>query len=80
MGRMTALRKADGVRGIVVGDLFLVALKAATSPFQHALSTKVGTECVTHILHTFTDEKLTILQSTGLVLSTMYPGTQCCEV
>ena len=68
MGRMTAQSKADGgVRGIVVGNLFrrLVSrtiapqiaksVEAATSPFQYALSTKARTECVSHMLQTFTD-------------------------
>ena len=81
MGRMTVLRKAHGgVRGPVVGDLFrrLVSrtiaqqiaksVEAATSPFQHALSMKAGTECVSHILQTLTDmdEKLTILSIDGI--------------
>ena len=68
MGRLTALSKPDGgVRGIVVGDILrrLVArtiakqvskqAEAATAPFQYALSTKVGCECVAHILQTSTD-------------------------
>ena len=63
MGRMTALRKAGGgVRGIVAGDIVrrLVArtmaqqlgpsVEAATSPFQYALSTRAGGECVAHAL------------------------------
>ena len=56
-----------GVRGIVVGDIIrrLVArtmvkqvskqVERATVPFQCALSTKTGCECITHILQTFTD-------------------------
>ena len=55
------------VRGNVVGDVLrrLVArtiaqqviekVEAATAPFQYALSTKAGCECVAHILQTFTD-------------------------
>ena len=63
MGRVTALRKRDGgVRGIVAGDVFrrLVArtnakqlgeqVESATSPFQYALSTRAGCECVVHVL------------------------------
>ena len=63
MGHVTALRKRDGgVRGIVAGDVFhhLVArtiakqlgeeVESATSPFQHALSTRAGCECVDHVL------------------------------
>ena len=62
LGRITALQKPDGgVRGIVVGDVFrrVVArtiaqqygqvAEAATHPFQYALSTRAGTECVTHV-------------------------------
>ena len=69
LGRMTALKKPDGgVRGIVVGDIVrrLVArtmakqvskqVEAATAPFQYALSTKAGCECVAHILQCVTDE------------------------
>ena len=53
--------------GIVVGDILrrLVArtiakqvskqAEAATAPFQYALSTKAGCECVAHILQTLTD-------------------------
>ena len=63
MGRITALRKSDGgVRGIVAGDLFrrLVSrtiakqlakeVEAATAPFQYALSTRAGCECVAHVI------------------------------
>ena len=58
MGRMTAL---GGIRGIVVGDFIrrLVArtlaqqlnpaIEQATSPFQFALTTKSGCECIAHI-------------------------------
>ena len=61
LGRLTALSKPDGgVRGIVVGDILrrMVArtiakqiakqVEAATAPFQYALSTKAGCECVAH--------------------------------
>ena len=63
MVRMTALRKANGgVRGIVVGDVvrMLVArtmaqqlarqVESATAPFQYALSTRAGSECVAHVI------------------------------
>ena len=68
LGRMTALRKPDGgVRGIVVSDVFrrLVARtiakqcakasEKATAPFQFALKTRAGCECVAHVLQTLTD-------------------------
>ena len=63
MGRMTALRKANGgVRGIVVGDVVrrLVArtmaqqlgpqVESAMAPFQYALSTRGGSECVAYVI------------------------------
>ena len=65
---MTALRKADGgVRGIVAGDVIcrLVArtisqqlsqtVEAATAPFQYALSTHAGCECIAHTLQGLTE-------------------------
>ena len=68
LGRLTALGKPDGgVGGIVVGDIVrrLVArtiakqvakkAEAATAPFQYALSTEAGCECVAHILQSITD-------------------------
>ena len=63
MGRMTAVRKANGgVRGIVVGDVVrrLVVrtmaqqlapqVESATARFQYALSTRAGSECVAHVI------------------------------
>ena len=68
LGWLTALRKPNGsVRGIVVGDIvrklvgrtmaqqFSKRVEVATSPFQCALSTRAGTECVTHVLQTLRD-------------------------
>ena len=68
LGRLTALSKPDGgVRRIVVGDILrrMVArtiakqiakqVEAATAPFQYALSTKAGCECVAHMLQSLTD-------------------------
>ena len=68
LGRLTALSKPHGgVRGIVVGDRLrsLVArttakqfskkAEAATAPFQYALSTKAGCECVARILQALSD-------------------------
>ena len=68
LGRMTALCKPNGgVRGIVAGEMVrrLVArtisqqiskaVEQATSPFQHALSTKSGGECIAHSLQALTD-------------------------
>ena len=81
LGRLIALRKPDGgVRGIVVGEILrrLIArsiakqmaksVEAATAPFQYALSTKAGCECVAHILQTLTDldGKATVLSIDGI--------------
>ena len=66
--RLTALSKENGgVRGIVTGCTFrrLVARTLARqfskefedecSPFQYALSTRAGTDCVGHMLRAATD-------------------------
>ena len=62
MGRMTAIQKEDGGVGGVVGDVFwrVVArtmaiqfsgrCEATTVPFQFALSTRAGCECLTHVM------------------------------
>ena len=78
---MTALSKPDGgVRGIVVGDIVrrLVArtiskqiakkVEETTAPFQYALTTKAGCECVAHILQTLTDSnhETTIISIDGV--------------
>ena len=67
-GRMTALRKRDGgVRGIVTGDTLrrLVArslaqtyaqdFEHACAPFQYALQTRAGTDCVGHMVRAALD-------------------------
>ena len=81
MGRMTALQKpSGGVRGIVVGDIFrrvvsrAVAqqiakqVEQATAPFQYALSTRCGTECVGHAIQGLTDldPEATVLSVDGI--------------
>ena len=81
LGRMTALQKPDGgVWGIVVVDVFrrLVGRtlakqfveqgQAATHPFQCALSTRAGTECVAHVVQALTslDPSATILSIDGV--------------
>ena len=68
MGRLTASRKADGgVRGIVAGDVvrrliartmslqLMDAVLQATAPFQYAIATKAGCECISHVLQTLTE-------------------------
>ena len=81
VGRLTALSKPDGgVRGIVAGDVVrrLVArtmaqqlskaVERATAPFQYALSTRAGCECIAHVLQGITelDPELTITSIDGI--------------
>ena len=81
MGRIAALSKPDGgVRGITVGDILrrLVArtiaqqyskrVEIATAPFQCALSTRVGCECIAHVIQTLTgiDEEATVVSIDGV--------------
>ena len=78
---ITALQKPDGgVRGITVGEVFrrLVsrtiaqqlapAVEEAISPFQHALTTRSGCECVAHAVPALTDVdgRATILSIDGI--------------
>ena len=78
-GRLTALQKeSGGVRGIVAGDVVrrLVArtiaqqmeraFEIATAPFQYALSSRVGSECIAHVLQTLTDTDATVLSIDGI--------------
>ena len=81
LGRMTALHKPDGgVRGIVVGDVLrrlvgrtiaqqlMPAVERYTAPFQYALKTRAGTECVAHVLQALTeaDPTATVLSIDGI--------------
>ena len=81
MGRMTALQKDDGgVRGTVAGDIIrrLVACTVAqqlspvvervTTPFQYAMTTRAGTECVAHALQALTeaDPTATLMSLNGV--------------
>ena len=81
MGRMTVLRKGDGgVRGIVVEDVIrrLVArtiaqqlgraVETATAPFQYALCTPAGCECIAHTLQGLTelDPPATVVSIDGI--------------
>ena len=67
MGRITALSMPDGgVRGITVGDIlrrrvsrtvaqqYSQRVEIATAPFQYALSTRVGCECIAHVVQALT--------------------------
>ena len=66
--RLTALTKPDGrVRGIATGSSlrrlvarilarqFMGAFEKECAPFQYALSTRAGTDCVGHLLRASTD-------------------------
>ena len=79
--RMTALSKKDGsARGIATGHAFrrLVArtlarqfmpqVEAACAPYQFALSTRAGTDCVGHAIRLATDldARLTVLSINGV--------------
>ena len=67
LGRLTALRKTrGGVKGIVAGNVIRrltsrttqqlgEVVKRATSPFQCALSTRAGCECIAHALQALTE-------------------------
>ena len=81
MGRVTALRKPNGkIRGIVIGDIMrrlvartiaqqvVLAVEEATAPFQYALSTKGGGECVAHAIQSLTelDPRATVLSVDGI--------------
>ena len=81
IGRMTALQKpTGGVRGIVAGDIIrrLVSrtiaqqirtkVEKATAPFQYALSTRAGCECIAHAIQAMTDAnpRCTVLSVDGI--------------
>ena len=94
VGRLTALQKPNGgVRGIVAGDEFrrLVArtmaqqlgpeIERATSPFQFALSTRAGTECIAHAIQALTDlnQNATVLSIDGIGAFDMSLARRCCK-
>ena len=81
LGVMTALQKrSGGVRGIVAGDILCrivgrtiaqqisAAVGSATAPFQYAMSTRAGTECVAHALQALTelDPRATVVSIDGV--------------
>ena len=79
LGRITALSKpSGGVRGIVSGDIIrrLVArtvaqqlnpeVEKATAPFQFALTTRCGGECVARAVQALTDVDLLVLSVSGV--------------
>ena len=93
LGRMTALRKKDGgVRGIVAGEVIkrLVArtiaqqlnsaAAAATAPFQYALTTRAGCECVSHALQAICelDENATVTSIDGVSAYDTISRRACC--
>ena len=81
LGRLTALQKPNGgVRGIVSGDIVrrLVArtmsqqlmdsVQRATAPYQYAMSSKSGCECIAHALQGLTelDPRATVMSIDGI--------------
>ena len=91
LGRMTALTKPNGgVRGIVAGDVIrrLTArtiaqqldkvVEAATAPFQYALSTRAGCECVAHTLQALCEinPETTVVSVDGI---SAYGGFEACN-
>ena len=79
--RLTALTKKDGgVRGIATGcslrhltartlaKQFTKDFKKECAPFQYALSTRAGTDCVGHLLRAATDAnpRATVLSVDGI--------------
>ena len=81
LGRLTALQKPNGgVRGIVAGNIVrpLVArtmsqqlmkdVERATAPFQYALSTRTGCECIAHAFQGITelDPRSTVMSIDGI--------------
>ena len=80
LGRLTALRKPCGVRGIVAGDVVrrLVSrtmaqqlgtvVESATAPYQYALRTRAGCECIAHALQGLcdVDPNATIISIDGI--------------
>ena len=95
LASMTALNKRDGgVRGIATGTVFrrLVAktlarqfskeVEDACAPFQFALSTRAGVDCVGHAVRVVTLTQTTQRQfclRTALEFTTMCLERQCCQ-
>ena len=70
-GRMTALQKpGGGVRVVArtISQQLAKVVESATAPFQYALSTRAGCECVAHALQAMTDldPEATILSIDGV--------------
>ena len=81
VARMTALQKPDGgIRGIATGTVFRrlvaktfarqfgTAVEAACAPFQFALSTRAGVDCVGHTVRAATEAnpRMTVLSVDGI--------------
>ena len=94
LGRMTALSKDDGgVRGIVAGDVIRrlttrtmaqqlgKAVETSTAPFQFALSTKAGCECIRRMLQALCEmNPEATSQWMGSVHSISCPDVPCRKV
>ena len=82
--RLTAIAKKDGgVRGIATGTTlrrvvertlakqYMKDFEDECSPFQYALSTRAGTDCVVHMLRAATDRdpSATVLKASGRTIT-----------
>ena len=68
LGRVTALVKPDGVIARTIAQEIGDAVQSATGPYQCALRTRAGTECVSHVLQTLveSDAHTTIVSIDGI--------------
>ena len=89
---VTALSKKDGgIRGIATGSSFRrlvgktlarqfgAVVEQVCAPFQFALSTRAGTDCVGHAIRVMTDldPRATVLQWTELGRTTTFCAVPC---
>ena len=86
LGRLTALRKPDGgVRGssweMLTKAKQVAKDEEATAPFQYALTTKAGCQCVAHILQTITDldNRATVVSIDGVGAYDLIPRNAMME-
>ena len=69
MGRITAA--ADAIRRLVsrtIAQQLGPAVERATAPYQHAMTTKAGCECVAHVLQSLSesDPQSTVVSVDGV--------------
>ena len=75
-------RRVPQTRARTLAQQFCPQVKCATHPFQHALSTRTGTECVAHMVRALTgmDDEATILSVMASEPTTPFPGMQCSRI